>query len=140
MSRLVAGPNRRKRLVFFWAPMLVWMAGIFALSSLPAETIEPVQSALPPLKLIKDTAAHFVEFGVLAVLTYRVVASYGILAGPYLWLAVLAVATDYGATDELHQTFVPGRVGSWQDLGYDSLGGLVGTLLAQMAALIRPWR
>jgi VanZ family protein len=117
------------------------MAGIFALSSLSAETIErtaePVQTALPLMKLIKDSAVHVVEFGVLAVLAYRVLAAYGTLAGPYLWLTVLAGATGYAATDELHQSFVPGRVSSWQDLGYDFLGGLIGLLVAEIGLLVR---
>ena len=140
ISRLVAGPNSRKRLVVFWAPLLVWMGVIFALSSLSAEAIErtadPVHSAFPLAKLINDTSVHVVEFAVLA---YRALAAYGTMARPYLWLTVLSVAVGYGATDELHQSFVPGRVTTWQDLGYDSLGGLVGTLLAEMAVLVRSW-
>lgn len=41
-----------------------------------------------------------------------------------------AMAFVYGATDELHQSFVPGRTPSPADLVFDALGGIVGAWLA----------
>ncbi len=35
----------------------------------------------------------------------------------------------YAASDEWHQTFVPGRYGMWQDVVLDSIGALVGILI-----------
>ena len=61
------------------------MAAIFTLSSLTPVTIErTVESsdfAVP--QLINEVTVHSVEFGVLAVLAYRLLASYGMVATPY---------------------------------------------------------
>ena len=79
-------------------------------------------------------AAHAVEFGVLALLLHRAIRPSNALGRRPLWAAVLLLTIAYGATDEGHQSFVPGRVPSWGDLAYDSLGGLVGVTLADLAA------
>ena len=39
---------------------------------------------------------------------------------------VLAATLIYGASDEIHQYFVPGRNASWTDWLADTLGGLIG--------------
>jgi VanZ family protein len=115
------------------------MAAIFTLSSLTPETIERTaeSSGRPVPSIVNQVTVHSVEFGVLAALTYRLLASYGMLATPYLWVAVLAITMGYGASDEYHQSFVPGRVPSWLDVGYDSLGALLGLLAAELTALLR---
>lgn len=48
-------------------------------------------------------------------------------------LAVAAMTSAYGAVDELHQSFVPGRFASVLDWGADTLGGLLGGLAALAA-------
>ena len=53
------------------------------------------------------------------------------------WLS-WAGCTLYAATDEIHQLFVAGRTGKWQDVLLDSSGALAGLLLAMfMLWLIR---
>ena len=52
--------------------------------------------------------------------------------------AAFAVAVLYGVTDELHQTFVPGRVASEADLVVDAMGALLGVVSA--SALLRHQR
>ena len=51
--------------------------------------------------------------------------------GPGLWSFLIAVA--YGIVDELHQSFVPGRVCSVADLGADAAGA------ALALAIVVPW-
>ena len=46
------------------------------------------------------------------------------------WVAIL-MASVYGAVDELHQGYVPGRVQSLSDFGSDLCGALCGVLLVQ---------
>lgn len=41
-----------------------------------------------------------------------------------------AMAFCYGATDELHQSFVPGRTPSIVDLAFDGVGGVLGAWAA----------
>jgi VanZ family protein len=85
------------------------MAAIFALSS---------QSRLPDLpSRVSDKHAHAVTYAGLAVLACRAVAG-GAFSGLTARGAVAAwaLATAYGATDEVHQAYVPGRtadVGDW---------------------------
>ena len=43
--------------------------------------------------------------------------------------AVVLACTAFGALDELHQRFVPGRVACLEDSLLDALGALVGTAL-----------
>ena len=53
------------------------------------------------------------------------------------WLS-WAGCTLYAATDEIHQLFVAGRTGKWQDVLLDSSGALAGLMLAMfMLWLIR---
>jgi VanZ family protein len=61
---------------------------------------------------------HFVAFGFLATLTVR------LLPPSRAWLAVLAVSL-FGATDEWHQSFTPGRMMDWTDWVADTAGALV---------------
>ena len=41
--------------------------------------------------------------------------------------AAIAITVAYGATDEVHQLFVPGRTGDVYDLMADAAGAVVGT-------------
>lgn len=45
-----------------------------------------------------------------------------------IWFAQIA-GTLYAASDEIHQIFVEGRAGMWQDVLLDSIGVLTGVLL-----------
>ena len=42
--------------------------------------------------------------------------------------AAVAITIAYGATDEVHQLFVPGRTGDVYDLMADAAGALAGTI------------
>jgi VanZ family protein len=68
--------------------------------------------------LIKK-GSHFLAYGVLAWLAWRVFE-----AGKRPYLAAFLLTVLYAASDEFHQTFVPGRHGTVDDVLIDSLGGL----------------
>ena len=123
----------KRRLALYAGPLVVWMAAIFGGSSLSAAAVNRVPITLSnyPLAL---AGAHAFEFMVVAVLAYRLFNAYWKKPLPLLWLAVLAATLAYAASDELHQAFVPGRVPSWIDIGFDSLGAISGLLLAEAVA------
>lgn len=73
--------------------------------------------------------AHFSEYALLGVLLTLLLDSYGVR---WRWLS-WAGCTLYAATDEIHQLFVSGRTGKWQDVLIDSSGALTGMLLAFLA-------
>jgi VanZ family protein len=52
--------------------------------------------------------------------------------------ATLLITTAYGASDELHQMFVPGRSPELYDLFADAVGGALGLIACWAWAIIRP--
>ena len=109
--------------VRLWGPPLALMAAIFLASSLPTVPRLPGDPA--------NYVPHFGAYAVLAALVLRAVVRAS-------WVAVNAsaavrswiVAAGYGATDEIHQRFVPGRYPAVDDWVADALGALVAVLLA----------
>lgn len=104
--------------LFYALPPFIYAGLIFFLSSLPSERITFVSG-------IKDYILHFVEYGVLAVLTIRFVNFYFKPRAKHYFL-ILLVTSLYGLSDEWHQSFVPGRVASLSDLLADTLGVIFG--------------
>jgi VanZ family protein len=95
-----------------FGPPLLLMAAIFALSAQP-----DLNSGLGTWDTVVRKLAHMVEFGLLWLLWWRALGYRRAAAG---WAAAIALA--YAATDELHQSFVDGRVGSALDWGIDAAG------------------
>ena len=79
------------------------------------------------LDLLLKYGAHFIEYAVLALLWYRAIYS----RFPHAIIQPLAfvIVAIYALSDELHQTFVPGRSATWQDVAVDLLGGASALLL-----------
>lgn len=117
----------------FRALALGWMALIFYLSS----------QAYIPVPGVIEGQDKLMHFGAYAALGVFVAGGWRRPGRPLSWrdltIAVLVVIA-YGASDEFHQSFVPGRQVSAWDLLADSLGGLFGAWLIYRgrAAPIRP--
>lgn len=95
------------------------MAVIFGLSAQA-----DLNSGLGWIDHVGRKLVHTGEYGLLFVLWYRALK----------WRAALAAAAitiAYSATDEFHQTFVHGRVGSPVDVLIDSAGVLVAYLFVR---------
>lgn len=73
-------------------------------------------------------SAHVFFYGMLAVLTYRALIGEGISKKKALFLAFF-VALIYGASDELHQSFTPGREPRVRDVFFDGGGALMAMFL-----------
>ncbi|MHB1017229.1 MAG: VanZ family protein [Coriobacteriia bacterium] len=102
-----------------WVVSALWMGVIFALSSLPGDSMPAGEYG---------SIGHFGGYLVLGGLYF--IALGGRRAG---WRAVaLAVllASAYGVTDEFHQSFVPGRMPDPADWATDTVGALTGALAA----------
>jgi len=114
------------RKLFAWGPAVVWAAVLFYLSSRTGADV-------PAFFEINDKLAHFLLYATLgAALGYGRVRSQGPVSH---WL-LLAVGLLYGVSDEIHQSFVPGRTPSVLDLVADAAGLVAG--YAGYLALIRP--
>ena len=102
----------------YWLPPIAWAVLIFTASSFST-------SGLPPTFPHADKVAHFIIYGILALLLYRALhgeRKFGPLAA--MLLSVL-LASVYGALDEFHQYFVPTRSTDVADWMADTLGALI---------------
>ena len=114
-----------------WLPAVLWMGGIFYLSQ---------QSS--PLGVdagaFRAALAHVALFGGLAALLYWALAGRSTHVAWATMAISFAITVLYGVTDELHQTFVDGRVASETDLLFDATGALAGaTAAALLQVLVR---
>lgn len=106
-------------------PALLWAFVIFIVSSIPS-------TSLPNLSFLHyDKLIHGTIFFVLGLLIYRALEP---LNGEvtFNWQRALIVVLSviiYGASDEFHQGFVPGREKDLRDLSADAIGGLCSVLL-----------
>jgi VanZ family protein len=108
------------RVLSAWLPVVVWAALIFTLSSIP-----DLGTGLGGWDLALRKIAHAAEYAVLGALLLRAV-------GRELPAAAIGIA--YAVTDEIHQTFVPGRQGAPLDVLVDALGVLLGVYVLSRAA------
>lgn len=107
--------------LFRWLPVGAWMALIFGVSSLAQ-----LPTVAPPRwqELLAD-GAHFAEYAVLAGLLWRALRP--VMSKTLFWTygLSLVVAALYAASDEFHQSFVPGRDASVDDFSFDVAGAAV---------------
>lgn len=117
-----------------WLPLAVWAALIFAVSSRPSLPSIGAGHGLPISKI-----GHFAEYAVLAFLLFRAFSGGKATTGLLVKIALLCLALSvlYGLSDEFHQSFVPNRDASLDDVAIDGGGAAVGLLVA--AAWLR-WR
>ncbi len=148
----------RRRLWLFGALTAAVMVFIFCMSAEDGETSGSLSQSLlgtlvgriievliPPssglsTEFVIRKCAHMFEFCCLSVSAFlflRELWGRILPAGGAGWLwSVL-----YAATDEWHQTFIAGRAGQLRDVLIDSVGALIGALLAMgVAALVRKRR
>lgn len=115
---------RPSRAAILFGPPLAFHALLFYLSS---------QQQLPAGPENSDKVLHFLAYGVLALLWIRALGGGRMIATPRQALLVFAIVTLYGLSDELHQSFVPGRDAS----GWDVLADALGAAAAAAVALVR---
>ncbi|MGH2562549.1 MAG: VanZ family protein [Thermomicrobiales bacterium] len=102
-----------------WLPSVFWMSLIFLLS---AQERLPRPSGISPD--IQALAGHFGAYAILALLLLGALAHLGWSFATRAAIAFV-VAVLYGVSDEIHQSFVPGRDPSAFDVGIDALGAAV---------------
>jgi VanZ family protein len=112
-----------------WAPALIYMALIFYSSS---------QSDPAPAltEHVWDKLLHASGYAVLALLYW-----WALVSDSLTWKATAATAilltSAYAATDEMHQTFTPGRVPDVKDWMADTLGALLAIAAVSISTALR---
>lgn len=124
----------RKNLYFTVLPLIAYCIAVFISSSIPS----PIQQSesIPYL----DKILHTVLYLPLGVLFFRYFKTLRIAAANPLHFAIFLsiIATSlYGASDEIHQYFIPSRVADIGDWVSDTIGGILGTLLYALPALTK---
>lgn len=122
----------RRGLLSLWAPVVLHMALIFILSSIPQPPEVP-GSGIPYF----DRYVHIVLYAVLSALFLRAQGGGWSRVTFGAALAAVAFSTAYGITDELHQYFVPPRQMDAFDLVADTLGAALAAGVLY-AGIIRP--
>jgi VanZ family protein len=147
-------PSRAPRLfsphslLLYWLPVALWMALIFGMSTglgashRTSRIIGPILRWFNPqvsdetirgIQLGIRKTAHVTEYAILALLCLRALRQ--TRSGERRpWntrtaIIALTITVLYAATDEWHQSFVPGREGAVRDVLIDAAGGSAGLLL-----------
>ena len=120
-------------LVRYWAPAIAYCVAIYLLSAQPSWRLSFVPFAGA------DKVAHVLEYALLGALVLRALGpgTRWMLEPGEAVVATVLFALCFGALDEVHQSFVPGRAMDFLDLGADVAGAAMAAA-AYQALLGRP--
>ena len=100
-----------------WLPALVMMVAIFIFSNTPSTSLPNFNAA----DFIVKKSAHMLGYALLALSYLR-----AFDGDMRKWKLIWLLAILYAASDEFHQSFVPGRGPSVMDVGIDAIGAGLG--------------
>jgi VanZ family protein len=140
----------------YWLPVVVLMGLIFSASTDAMAEHRTSRFLVPFLRWLLPSAAeetirrihtvvrkggHVTEYALLGILLWRALRK-PLRNDPRPWswgvaLWALMLAGLYAASDEFHQSFVPTRWGSYQDVVIDVMGAAAGILLVWLVSV---WR
>ena len=128
--------SKSQHFLKFQFPVVLWAALIFLASSIPS-------TKLPKLGILGyDKLIHGSIFFVFGLLLHRAFEPRSEQRSfPWMRLAiVLFVVMIYGAIDEFHQSFVPGRTEDIFDFLADSIGGVTAVLVLIIVSVRNEFR
>jgi VanZ family protein len=108
----------------------MWVAIILIGTSWPSISVGPDVQHL-------DKVVHFTAYAVLSALILRAMPSPRDVGTVVIVIALVSV---FGAVDEWHQSFIPGRSMSFADWVADSAGALAGALSVRFIPFLTPRR
>ncbi|CAN5437889.1 VanZ family protein [soil metagenome] len=113
---------------FRWLLVIAWMALIFAFSN-QAYSGEATEEVLGEMNVPIRKCAHMFEYAVLFWLTRWSAMTIRRPAFIVPGMLSFIVCLLYAASDEYHQSFVPGRSAMLQDVAVDMAGSLIAAFL-----------
>lgn len=116
----MVSPVTKLRVAIAWLPAVLWAAVLFLLSAIPGQGIPTVH--FPGF----DKVVHAAVYAVAGALIFRALRRTTSLTPVRAVLYAAVIATAYGVTDEIHQSFVPFREPDVRDGIADAAGGLLG--------------
>jgi VanZ family protein len=116
---------RSRRSVALWVGAIAYAAAIFVSSSQP---VPP--RAEGAVVAVGDEVLHGLAYaGLAALLALAIASTVSPRVRSYAALIALAGAVGYAASDEFHQTLVPGRKGDVMDFAADAVGALLASVV-----------
>jgi VanZ family protein len=120
----------------YWGPVCAYAGVIFYLSSLSHP-----EDHLPFVSSFSDKVLHAIEYAVLGALCIR--ALHGTVSDSWRqWATPMAIglASVYGVSDEIHQSFVPFRNSHVLDWVADTVGAALGVIAMRWVLGLWPVR
>ena len=112
-----------RRFIYHWLPLIGYCVFIYIQSSYPS----PEQ--LPAFEF-SDKLLHFGAYAVMGILFYRAYQTLPLRHNIRLLVLLSMISASlYGISDEIHQSFVPYRDGSFTDAVADTFGAVCGVYL-----------
>ena len=120
--------SKWKKFLYRWGPAILFMVVIFSFSSVPS-------AEMPNFGLmdfIIKKGGHALGYGLLALTYLRGLRGQHPRRSEFTQTMLIAwiLSVLYSATDEFHQSFVPGRHPAITDVMIDSVGAAVALILA----------
>lgn len=141
--------NNRK--IISWLLLVSWMGFIFFMSQQPGNVshgqsdfiINLFKSIGIPLNeyfgdvatFIVRKCGHFSEYFLLFLFSYNVSKLYYSKGRAKLYAIIFVFL--YACTDEIHQSFIPGRGPGFRDVLIDTFGGTVGLIITKILEMIK---
>lgn len=140
-----------RKTLLWWGLWLAWCGLIYLITADPVftgeSTSEAIQQVAPApvasrpqvvdvLNVVMRKSGHFLGFAVLGALSWMALREWPQPRRLALWAWGLAAL--YAASDEWHQSMVPGRTSAVRDVLLDSVGAAAGILL--LRRMLRPKR
>lgn len=155
----IGNVSKLKSFSKYWLPILLWALLIFSASGdrksvqHSSRIIEPLvrwlfphasDEAVHTTVFVVRKCAHMTEFAIFTLLIWRA-------ANATIWkqtsgwnrravFFAAACSVLFAASDEIHQTFVPGRQGAVMDVLIDSIGVTGGLFGLWLVKRIKKWR
>ncbi len=111
-----------------YASLIIWMAAIYYLSNKSLEFLGGFDLSTFVIRKI----AHMFEFAVLTLLVFRILNKTDKKSIHWEVLGSFIFAVLYAISDEYHQSFVSGRIGTYRDVIVDTLGILAAIWLIML--------
>ena len=108
-----------KKRVKYWLPPVLWAGVIFWFSTFPQMRTTEIYWQ----DFILKKTAHFMEYGILAMLLYRSFINGRVNKKRSLVYSFILTVL-YAVSDEIHQLYTPGRDARVRDVLIDSAGAL----------------
>lgn len=141
-----------RRELNYWLPPIVWTAIILVAStdlfsgSNTAGVLQRIALTIfghrfapataEMLNHVIRKAAHLTEYGILGALTFRALRGERRSWNARWAIGAIVFATFIASIDEIHQSFVPSRTGTWHDVLLDAGGATIAQILIRAAQVL----